>query len=64
MRETTPWTNWKIHLLDSHLDDVRKVFSFDVVVRLDEDLSEDGLSYWVVLGVELVKAVERVAVLF
>lgn len=41
-----------------------KVFPFDVVVRLDEDLSEDGLSYWVVLGVELVKPVEGVAVLF
>lgn len=41
-----------------------KIFPFDVVVRLDEDLSEDGLSYWVVLGVELVKPVERVAVLF
>lgn len=49
---------------NSHLDYVRKVFPFDVVVRLDEDLSEDGLSYWVVLGVELVKPVERVAVLF
>lgn len=48
---------------NTHLDDVCKVFSLDVVVGLDEDLSEDGLSYWVVLGVELVKPVERVAVL-
>lgn len=41
-----------------------KVFPFNVVVRLDEDLSEDGLSYWIVFSVELVKAMERVAVLF
>lgn len=48
----------------SHLDYMCKVFPFNVVVRLDEDLSEDGLSYWIVFGVELVKAMERVTVLF
>lgn len=41
-----------------------KVFPFNVVVRLDEDLSEDGLSYRIVFSIELVKAMERVAVLF
>jgi len=46
-----------------HLDDVCKVFPFDVVVGLDEDLPQDGLSDGVVFGVELVEAVERVAVL-
>lgn len=48
----------------SHLDYMCKIFPFNVVVRLDEDLSEDGLSYWIVFGVELVKAMERVTVLF
>lgn len=34
-----------------------------MVVGLDEDLPEDGLADGVVLGVELVEAVESVAVL-
>ena len=46
-----------------YLDDVGKVFPFNVVVRLDEDLPQDGLSDGVVFGVELVEAVERVSVL-
>lgn len=46
-----------------HLNDVSKVFPFDVVVRFDEDLSQDGLAYGIVFGVELVKAVKGVAVL-
>lgn len=46
-----------------YLDDVCKVFPLNVVVGLDEDLSEDGLADGVVLGVELVEAVESVAVL-
>lgn len=40
-----------------------KVFPLNVVVRFDEDLSQDGLSYGIVFGVELVKAMESVAVL-
>lgn len=40
-----------------------KVFSFNVVVSLDEDLSENGLPNRIVFGVELVKPMERVAVL-
>lgn len=40
-----------------------KVFSFNVVVSLDEDLSENRLSDRVVFGVELVKPMERVTVL-
>lgn len=47
----------------SNLDYVCKVFSFNVVVGLDEDLSEDGFSNGVVFGVELVKPVECVTVL-
>lgn len=47
----------------SNLDYVCKVFSFNVVVSLDEDLSEDGFSNRVVFGVELVKPVECVTVL-
>lgn len=47
----------------SHLDYVCKVFSFNVVVGLDEDLSEDGFSNGVVFGVEFVKPMERVTVL-
>lgn len=47
----------------SHLDDVAEVLPFDVVVGLDEDLSQDGLPDGVVFGVELVEAVESVAVL-
>lgn len=45
------------------LDDVREVFAVDVVVGLEEDLAEAGLADRVVLGVELVEAMERVAVL-
>lgn len=44
-------------------DDVCKVFALNVVVGLDEDLPEDGLADGVVLSVELVEAVESVAVL-
>lgn len=49
--------------MSSHLDDVGKVFPFDVVVSLDEDLSEDGFSNGVVFGVELVKPMEGVTIL-
>ena len=42
---------------------MRKVLPRDAVVRLDEDLPQDGLPNGVVLGVEFVKAVESVAVL-
>lgn len=47
----------------AHLDDVGKVLPRHAVVRLDEDLPQDGLPDGVVLGVELVEAVEGVAVL-
>ncbi len=47
----------------SNLDYVRKVFPFNVVVGLDEDLSEDGFSNGVVFGVELIKPMECVTVL-
>lgn len=40
-----------------------KVFSFNVVVGLDEDLSENGLSNRVVFGVEFVKPMECVTIL-
>lgn len=40
-----------------------KIFPFDVVVCLDEDLSEDGFSDGVVFGVELVKPMKCVTVL-
>lgn len=50
-------------LASRYLDDVCKVFPLNVVVGLDEDLPEDGLADGVVLGVELVEAVESVAVL-
>ena len=46
-----------------YLDDVGKVFPLDVVVSLDEDLPQDGLSDGVVFSIELVEAVERVSVL-
>ena len=46
-----------------HLHDMSEVFSLDVVVRLNEDLPEPTFPYGVVLGVELVKSVKRVAVL-
>lgn len=49
--------------MGSHLDYVRKVFPFHVVVSLDEDLPQNGLADWVVLRVELIEAVERVAIL-
>lgn len=49
--------------MTSHLDYVCKVFSFNVVVSFDEDLSEDGFSDGVVFGIELVKPMECVTVL-
>lgn len=48
---------------NSHLDYVSEVFPFNVVVSLDEDLSENGLSDRVVFRVELVKPMECVTVL-
>jgi len=39
------------------------VFAVYKVICFDEDLSESALSYWIVLSIELVKPVERVAVL-
>lgn len=52
-----------LHYDRLYLDDVSEVFPVDVVVGLDEDLSEDGLSDGVVFGVEFVEAVEGVPVL-
>lgn len=49
--------------ITSHLNYMCKIFPFDVVVCLDEDLSEDGFSNGVVLGVELVKPMKCVTVL-
>lgn len=49
--------------MGSHLDYVRKVFPFHMVVSLDEDLPQNRLTDGVVLRVELIKAVERVAIL-
>lgn len=46
-----------------YLDDVSEVLPRNLVVRLDEDLSEDRFPNRVVLGIELVKAVEGVPVL-
>lgn len=46
-----------------HLNDVSKVFPFDVVVCFDENLSQDGLADGIIFGVKLVKAVKGVAVL-
>lgn len=46
-----------------HLNDVGKVFPFDVVVCFDENLSQDGLADGIIFGVELVKAVKGVTVL-
>lgn len=46
-----------------HLNDVSKVFPFDVVVCFDENLSQDGLANGIIFGVELVKAVKGVTVL-
>lgn len=40
-----------------------EVFSLDVVVCFDEDLSQDGLADGIVFGVELVESMEGVSVL-
>ena len=40
-----------------------EIFSVNVVVRLDEDFPQSALPHRVVLGVELVEAVECVAIL-
>lgn len=49
--------------LSQHLNDVTKVFALNVVVCFDEDLSQDRLADGIVLGIELVEAMESVAVL-
>lgn len=46
-----------------HLNDVTKVFPLDVIVRFDKDLPQDGFADGIVLGIELVKPMEGVAVL-
>lgn len=46
-----------------YLDYMPKVFPLNMVVSLDKDFSEDGLSNGVVLGVEFIKAVKCVTVL-
>lgn len=43
---------------------MRKVPATDNVVGLDENLAQHTLAHRVVLGVELVEAMERVAVLY
>lgn len=43
---------------EGHLDETRKIFSFDVVVRLQVNLPQLTGSHWVVFGVELVKAMK------
>ena len=49
--------------LSQHLNDVTKVFALNVVVCFDEDLSQNRLADGIVLGIELVKPMESVAVL-
>ena len=46
-----------------NLDDFREVQSFDVVVGLEENLPQTTFAHRVVLGVELIEAVKRVAIL-
>lgn len=46
-----------------HLNNVTKVFPLNVVVCLDEDFSQNGLTNGIVFGIELVKAMESVSVL-
>ncbi len=46
-----------------YLDDIGEVFASHVVAALHEYLPQSALSHWVVLGIELVKPVERVPVL-
>ena len=46
-----------------YLDDVGEVLPSDVVVSLDENLSQPTLTDRVVLGIELVKAVKSVPIL-
>lgn len=46
-----------------YLDYVPEVFPLNMVVSLDKDFSEDGLSNGVVFGVEFIKAVKCVSVL-
>ena len=58
------WTEW-FHLKQTRgdLDDFREVQSFDVVVGLEENLAQTTFAHRVVLGVELIEAVKRVAIL-
>lgn len=46
-----------------HLNNVTKIFPLNVVVRFDEDLSQDGLANGIIFGIEFVKSVESVTIL-
>lgn len=52
-----------VYAFSEHLNYVTKVFPLDVVVCLDEDLSQDGLTNGIVFCIELVKPMESVTVL-
>lgn len=44
-------------------DDVREILSVQVVVGLKKDFPQSRLADWVVLGIKLVEAMKRVAIL-
>ena len=47
----------------THFQNFSEVSAFDGIVSFDEDFSQATLSNWVVLRVELVKPMERIAIL-
>jgi hypothetical protein len=46
----------------TYLQNLGEVCALNVVVRLDENFTQAALSDWIILGIELVEAVERVAI--
>lgn len=49
-------------LCDCYLDNPGEVFAVEIIIRLEEHLAQPALTNGVVLGVELVKAVESVSI--
>ena len=48
--------------LEQLLSDLGEVAALDVVVRLEEDFAEPGLAEGIILEVESIEALERVAI--
>lgn len=47
----------------SNLDDCGKVFTIDGIFSLEVEITQLACTHWIILGIELVKALESLATL-